>query len=1572
MAIRELFSHTNKSLTARSLTSGALDIESPEYLHEFYSDNNRFLPSVDYSEPKNFAHYGKASKYYNDSFNWIITQYPYDGSLKEKLQWHNSSSYLDLHIFDNVFPRTNGHIVLGYESWPVGSNVTFNGHQYASSSTPQFITVKGVMNTGSHKAGAMSVLKKGFDRSNEYKTTLKREANLKFNLDNGVTVEFWYKNGTTVQSSASVFFDLWNNVVTSSVGVDNDDYGRYTLELTGSTSGTQKILVTTQSGTYGTLQTSLGLFTASSDWNHYSVRTFNSGNYINTDFYFNGVLHSSASYSATIQLGEVTGALIANIGAFRTSPSGNVSMGEGWGSISGSIDEFRFWKTKRSHEQIGRFWFTQVGGGTNTDTANTDLGVYYKFNEGVTQTGSVDQIVLDYSGRVSNGVITNYVSGSRLTSSAMVLASASVSEFLDPIIYWHHPTVFNDKAALVTKGLVYDYSNNASLFNSTPAWIIDEDKGDLENLLQIMGSFFDSVHHEIKEVSNISNISYVSSSHKPYPFSHKLLTAKGFVAPELFANIGELEHLYNRDEDRDFEKKLTDTKNIIYQNVYNNLVDIYKSKGTETSFRNLIRCFGIGDEVIKINYYSDQETYDLRDNYKELSVGKKFIDFNNIDRFNSNVYQYSSPHDAESVSYISGSGYQYLEVNIPITVECEVFFPKKPDFGVKQFASSSLPGVSSSIFGIHGAHTGSDTDTVFLTGTFGGDFQVHLIKDSQNSNDGYFKFGSNVSGTFSTLTSSIFSDVYNNNKWNLAVKLYPTKRENAGIVSGSSSGSNTYEVEFYGVNTFSDHIVHEFSLTQSVSYQTGANFMSMPKRVYAGAHKTNMSGALLEASDVKISQVRYWTAFLNNKTIKSHARDLENFGPEFPFIGEYKTTSSLNFKNVPDINTLALNWDFQQVTGSDSLGDFYVSDFSSGSAAMANRYGFLGGIVGEQHTAIGKAFPASSTKVVDKDFIVSAKKQLPEVLNSGDMIKILSQDDEVFTSDTRPIKYFVSFEKSMYQTISEEILNWFSSIVEFNNFIGDPINKYQIDYNHLKTLRHFFFEKVKNIPKLETYINFYKWFDTSLGEMLQQLIPASANTSDGIRTVIENHILERDKYQFKYPTLEYKKSEPEAGIHGISHLTYDWKYGHAPIGAETGSNIFWWKERAERSGSQITSNVVQVDENRSAYLTSSVQILNRKFTSPHKFSVNDESPVDYKRVKKRDFYKGLSNTFETSPSDNGYYYMWVEFPLGYAGLIQTNVSYTYPFPPNTDRNDLNIKRKYKTSFDQGDSIYWHVGAITEYTAGGNAQIYFPFSILSSSVNTGYQAVFHSSWGVNVGPDLHHDTYSEFTDAPMQGHFAEAYEGGHKYRHKEINLNAADTCDNRPEGFWVDVELAGGTYIRVFSPHSERVQNPAGESFEIILTEKPMDKWYRDFVAKRPFVIKNIQSLTSSLKLGNYSKNYEVVHTNDRRINPHWFVKNEGATQLTAEIATLSGSINYSLRDLTLTSSDSIIVSKFAAPGEQSTMSRGFLDTVSEQYSAYSSLNYRNLNVKRLALSASTAPSGGVNISNNTFIHPVEP
>ena len=222
-------------------------------------------------------------------------------------------------------------------------------------------------------------------------------------------------------------------------------------------------------------QQSIGSGVDLSSWGHYAFSFASGSSTIATKFYKNGTLNQTLATGANI--GEILNPIEARLGALITLPSGSTAPA-GSGKLSGSLDDFRFWKTRRTSKEIGRYWFTSnLGGGTNTDTANLDLGVYYKFNEGITGDATDDVVVLDYSGRISNGTWTGYPgSTARNTGSAIVSASAG-TEDQDPIIYSTHPRVTALATELQLSGSTWDYENNSSLFYTMPSWIIDEDEG---------------------------------------------------------------------------------------------------------------------------------------------------------------------------------------------------------------------------------------------------------------------------------------------------------------------------------------------------------------------------------------------------------------------------------------------------------------------------------------------------------------------------------------------------------------------------------------------------------------------------------------------------------------------------------------------------------------------------------------------------------------------------------------------------------------------------------------------------------------------------------------------------------------------------------------------------------------------------------------------------------------------------------------------------------------------------------------------------------------------------------------
>ena len=628
MSIQDLFQKSIASVD--SANSGSSKTESYDFVLTKNEKDNKFVPRVNYSSASNFSFYGSAELYYSKSIERIYNNYPYDGSKTEKLLFHLSSSQFEEWLYNNLYPKTNGYIKMSYGGWGTQSSISDG---YGLPQNIEYIYSRGGMHTAS--AGmAGKELFKTFDKSVKYDTANNRTTTYRMNIPDGITIEFWMQKSSfdTSKTEKEVILDLWNGEASSS-----SDYGRFTLALTssGESDGSNTFLVTLQSGTVGFFEQAIGnsdITTGSlEDWHHYALSFTSASSGITSRIYVDGNLNQKATLGST-GVNEIGGLINGYIGALQTSPSGS-SAAQYSGKLSASLDEFRFWKTRRTSEQIANNWNQPVGAGTNTDDSNVNLGVYYKFNEGIVGESSQDSVVLDYSGRIANGTWNGYSSGARSTDSGLVLSSLVSSEEKDPIIYSSHPDVSTLKANLIVSGSARDEDNGNMLINKFPDWLVEEDYEINKNfryLTQIIASFLDELYLDITELKRLKFAEYYSTEFKALPFANRLILERGIDAKDILNIATILEKYEKRNADSNIlENDINNIKNIIYQNIYNNIPKILKSKGTERSFRNMLRCFGVDDEIIKLNIYTNKGIQRFTDKYKVTSYNKKTIDFGN-------------------------------------------------------------------------------------------------------------------------------------------------------------------------------------------------------------------------------------------------------------------------------------------------------------------------------------------------------------------------------------------------------------------------------------------------------------------------------------------------------------------------------------------------------------------------------------------------------------------------------------------------------------------------------------------------------------------------------------------------------------------------------------------------------------------------------------------------------------------------------------------------------------------------------------------------------------------------------
>ena len=116
-----------------------------------------------------------------------------------------------------------------------------------------------------------------------------------------------------------------------------------------------------------------------------------------------------------------------------------------------------------------------------------------------------------------------------------------------------------------------------------------------------------------------------------------------------------------------------------------------------------------------------------------------------------------------------------------------------------------------------------------------------------------------------------------------------------------------------------------------------------------------------------------------------------------------------------------------------------------------------------------------------------------------------------------------------------DILKSFGSF-NIDNYIGAPADEYKDDYNELRILREYYFERLDR--DIYEYIQLVRQIDKSLFDVLADLVPARASVSKGL--LIEPHYLERSKTKWKQTTAE--RGDYETSVDATGNIEVESTY----------------------------------------------------------------------------------------------------------------------------------------------------------------------------------------------------------------------------------------------------------------------------------------------------------------------------------------------------------------------------------------------------------------------------------------------
>ena len=683
----------------------------------------------------------------------------------------------------------------------------------------------------------------------------------------------------------------------------------------------------------------------------------------------------------------------------------------------------------------------------------------------------------------------------------------------------------------------YDGDNRDYVWNTLPAYIQEDIQNqNLELLVSMLGQHFDYIWTYTKAIGDIKD-----ADNRP-----NFGISKELVADAL-RSLGIKLYNTNRTDEDIFTSLLgvtptggfvpstgsyrietyvsasnevisyDDVNKEVYKRIYHNLPYLLKTRGTRKGIRALLNCFGIADDILRINEYGGNQK-NVRNVTQFHEVANSILDT----RASSSVevpwlptLMPIIPDDWEDIDQnwndIEGWWNGILaEDQVPDTVE----FRFKP----KGIPSSSH--YTQSLFQVNN----SDSSSQFGLQLF---YPSESIATSSGVYDNYGELRFILSGSQGHTTSSaIFLPFFTGGFWDVKLDRSPAGQN----LNDSGSNDITYELivksgQFDGNNNYIDFQASSsliISSSTSASYNEGwNNYTFAPgNKLYGflgGASSSNVIAPDGITFDGYFQEFRYWITNLSQSTFDQHVLNPTSY------VDNDITSSYYNL-----IYRLPLgNYDFISGSNGDntihsvhpmSTGSFAPTASFLGTGSSTVNYGIITNFTTSsfvthsnidlvQGPDIG-AFTLNEAKVRTQNYPYASGSTL------SPYISIQEQIVNSYTADLDIAEIAISPQNSIDSDIINQI-----GFFDIDDYVGDPNLAPSSSYPELNELRDFYFKKYYKQQNIFDVVKLLSYFDSSLFKMLKDFVPAKTLLNTGL--VIKPHILERNKTQKFEPAFTY-------------------------------------------------------------------------------------------------------------------------------------------------------------------------------------------------------------------------------------------------------------------------------------------------------------------------------------------------------------------------------------------------------------------------------------------------------------------
>ena len=692
----------------------------------------------------------------------------------------------------------------------------------------------------------------------------------------------------------------------------------------------------------------------------------------------------------------------------------------------------------------------------------------------------------------------------------------------------------------------------------------------LSSILYVWAKHFDELKTTIDQFAQLRNPDYTSEDGLSDAFITSLMNHYGFDAPPILtdASPGQFFHGENvTGEYVNVEESLQTIRNKILRRILVNVQDIIKSKGTIHSVKSSLRSLGLDPDILfRIKEYGGPKNFALSDLRSRRATIQPMISLSggyvgrNQTTLDFKGFSSICPHI--QTKFLSGSR---KEIGFPDAQG--TFVHPGTVFGGYHGVSNNL---SDGLF-TSGSWTYEGTYKFPMSGNFlltqsaarihvtgnvapsiGHGVLANLLVMSGSTEEG--KESESSVKLFVRATTDAYTEtqwpalemiltgvnVMDGDKWNLsfgrirndqADHLMSSSyflrcgKQNDGKITDVHLTTSFYKEDPGGTSskiawqraTGSLNELGPFIVVGSQSLNRDADIFLNATSIPAQAQITDFGG--------QFAQMRFWSKALTETEWKEHVRNPTSVGVEDPI-------SNFNFNTVPTGAFGRLRLDIsvdQPVSASDSTGTINLVDFTQNEITGSGKGFELSKLLFDYEkvifSSISPSFDTaeSSVKIRPRSFVSSS--------NIDEFNSSKAPFHEILPGDEPEDDPRFSIDFSVANALNEDIVTLFATLDEIDNALGGANLQFSPDYPGLQNLRDTYFEKLEGKVNFKNFLDFFRWFDKSVGDFIEQLVPKKTNFL-GVNFVIEPHSLERGKVQYQYDG-QYIGEEFRSDLKGI-------------------------------------------------------------------------------------------------------------------------------------------------------------------------------------------------------------------------------------------------------------------------------------------------------------------------------------------------------------------------------------------------------------------------------------------------------